>query len=345
MSNPFDSIGTSISNAARSIGSNPVAAFGALGGAAMAGKALGGALSNLSNPANLLSKLRSINLPMGGNPLGRVLLAAATFAGADLNGDWRVRLSVPGGTIFDSSPLLAPIHAAGGLVFPYTPSINISASAKYEQISPVHNNYAFQAYQSSQPDSITITAPYYCEDSIQAAYWLATVHFLRSATKMFTGDSEPAGNPPVILMLNGYGDYVFKNVPVVITSFSVNLDANSDYISATAGQVGPEAASGGGTSLSGIAGTANAIAGLTAGLPGVSNLASKVGKVAGAASAVSNYINNLSMALTSGVSHVPTKSSFTITLQPAYSRESVKTFNLQKFVNGDYMTSSGSGYI
>ena len=46
-----------------------------------------------------------------------------------------------------------------------------------------------------------------------------------------------------------------------------------------------------------------------------------------------------------GASHVPTKSQFTISLQPIYSRESVRTFNLNKFVNGDYMTSSGSGYI
>jgi len=69
------------------------------------------------------------------------------------------------------------------------------------------------------------------ETQYDAAYWLGVVHFLRSVTKMFSGESSPAGNPPPILSLNGYGEYVFKNVPVVVTNFQVSLDAGSDYIS------------------------------------------------------------------------------------------------------------------
>jgi hypothetical protein len=68
------------------------------------------------------------------------------FGGSDANSDWRVRLTVPGGTIFDSSSVFAPLKSAGGLVFPYTPQINIGSSAKYSPIDPIHNNYPFQAY-------------------------------------------------------------------------------------------------------------------------------------------------------------------------------------------------------
>jgi hypothetical protein len=33
------------------------------------------------------------------------------------------------------------------------------------------------------------------------------------------------------VLLNGYGDFVFKNVPVVIQSFNVELQSDVDYVS------------------------------------------------------------------------------------------------------------------
>jgi len=56
------------------------------------------------------------------------------------------------------------------------------------------------------------------------------VHFFRSATKMFYGESSERGAPPPIVKLNGYGDYVLKNVPVVITQMTVDLNNQVDYI-------------------------------------------------------------------------------------------------------------------
>ena len=75
------------------------------------------------------------------------------------------------------------------------------------------------------------------------------------------------GNPPIILKFNAYGDYVFKDIPVIIKSYSVDLPNGVDYIS-------------------------------------------------------------------TGSSHVPIKSNFSVSLQPIYSREKVKTFNLQSFISG-----------
>jgi hypothetical protein len=316
-------IGTIVGRA-QSTGSSAQAAFGQLGTTSNAGMQLSSALSNLANPANLISKIRSINLPKGGDVIGKITGSAAQFGGTDANSDWRVRLNIPGGTIFDSSSVFAPLKAAGGLIFPYTPQINIGSSASYSGVDPIHNNYPFRTYQHSSPDVITITAPMNVEDAVQAQYWIAAMHFLRSVTKMFSGDSSPAGNPPPILSLNGYGEYVFKNVPVVVTNFSVQLDATSDYIS----------------TMSTSTGITGQLGNVISQIPGAQAL--------GAAIGAGSSLLNASLSLgggASGGSHVPTKSSFTIGLQPIYSRESVRTFSLQKFVNGDYMTSSGSGYI
>ena len=321
----FDSISNSIAGASQQAGGS----FGPLGFSQNLGQKIGEALSNLSNPNKLLSQLRSVNLPIGGDATGKIIKSAATFGGADANSDWRVRLTVPGGTIFDSSSVFSPLKEAGGLVFPYTPTINIGASAKYDAISPIHTNYAFQAYQNSQPDQITITAPFLVENSAEAQYWIATVHFLRAVTKMFTGDSTPAGNPPPILALNGYGEYVFKNVPVVVTSFSVSLDAGSDYIST----ISADQSSGLGSVIGGIAGN----------IPGLQAAAQKVQNSLSASAG--SLLSGSSTGGAAASSHVPTKSQFTINLLPTYSRESARTFSLQKFVNGDYMTSSGAGYI
>jgi hypothetical protein len=49
-------------------------------------------------------------------------------------------------------------------------------------------------------------------------------------TKMFFGEGENAGSPPPLIKLNGYGDYVFNNVPVAVTQFSVELPKDVDYI-------------------------------------------------------------------------------------------------------------------
>ena len=67
-----------------------------------------------------------------------------------------------------------------------------------------------------------------------ALYWVAVVNFLRTMTKMFFGKEETSslkGNPPPILHLNGYGDHMFQNVPVIVNTFNVELRSGIDYIS------------------------------------------------------------------------------------------------------------------
>jgi hypothetical protein len=47
---------------------------------------------------------------------------------------------------------------------------------------------------------------------------------------MAYGQSPDTGSPPPVVRLNGYGEFVFPNVPVVIRNFTVDLPADVDYI-------------------------------------------------------------------------------------------------------------------
>lgn len=144
------------------------------------------------------------------------------------NPDWRVKLSLP--SILASDSLLKPLTETQGLVFPYTPTILIQHTANYDSMQPTHSNYPFHNYQNSQIEDIVITGDFFCENAKDAQYWSAMVHYLRAATKMAYGQSENSGTPPPIVHLNGYGDFIFPNVPVIIRNFTVDLPADVDYI-------------------------------------------------------------------------------------------------------------------
>ena len=119
------------------------------------------------------------------------------------------------------------------MIFPFNPTVLLSHSANYSQIQPTHTNYPYNAYENSQVDAITITGEFYQENENDAKYWIACLHFLRTATKMFYGNSNPLGNPPVVCRLNGYGKHILNNMPVVITNFTTDLPVDVDYIQCT----------------------------------------------------------------------------------------------------------------
>lgn len=309
------------------------------------------AISAGYDSGGVMGAIRSVDLPAAGEAVGDIVSAVASFGGDANANDWRVRLSLPNWPAFRKSPVLTPLKDAGGLIFPYTPSITINSSAKYNTIDTVQTNYSFHAYRNSEPGTITITAPMNVEDSTQGLYWIAAVHYLRSITKMFAGLDPKAGNPPPVVKLNGYGNYVFKNVPVVVTNFTTTLDANCDYISvpvvgSAAGEI-----QGLTDSIGGIADAAGGAIGSIGGAFGIdtsavsgaldiaSNIAGGIGQVASLAGSL-----GLGGSVSGGISHVPTKSSFSVTLQPVYSRDSAKKFSLDRFVGGGYLNNS-FGYI
>jgi hypothetical protein len=315
-------------------------AFNAIPNVVNTTKKLSAALDTAFSTGDVGSAIRSLNIPAGAEAVGDIVSAVASFGGDANSNDWRVRLSLANWSSFKTSPVLAPLAQAGGLIFPYTPNITINSSAKYSPIQTTHTNYTFQAYQNSDPGTIEITAPMYVEDANQALYWIAMVHYLRSLTKMFSGSDAKAGNPPPVVFLNGYGSYVFKNVPVVVTKMSIQLDSASDYIGCNVvGSMASEIAS----LTDHLGGLANTVGGAINGLGGIANKASDIiGGVGQVAGALGTF--GLGGTSSGGVTHVPTKSSFTITVQPVYSRDSVRKFSLDRFVTGGYMNNS-VGYI
>lgn len=153
-------------------------------------------------------------------------------------GDWRVRLSLAPGAKYlykgDNAGILAPLAETGGVLFPYTPSINVNYAASYDATDLLHSNYKVYQYKNSSVDSISIACDFTAQDVKEARYILAVIHFFRSVTKMFYGqDQNPQnGTPPPLCYLTGMGAFQFDRHPLAITAFNMSLPTDVDYIRA-----------------------------------------------------------------------------------------------------------------
>jgi hypothetical protein len=196
------------------------------------------ALLETIDSTDLGRALRSANLLPGANPQAN-RFAEGTW-NVEEGYDWRVKLGLPTSGPMKSGEdgLLSPLKATGGMVFPYTPNIYIVNSANYDKISPVHSNYPFPIYQNSSIDSFVIQGEFTAENSSEGEYWIAAVNYLRSITKMAYGNSSEKGTPPPVVKLNGYGDFVFNDVPVIVEQFNVTLGTDVDYIKVDIGANG-----------------------------------------------------------------------------------------------------------
>ena len=153
------------------------------------------------------------------------------------NGDWRVRLSLaPSATyLYNATPpgILEPLKKTAGVIFPYTPKIDINYKANYSSYDLTHSNYKGYFYQNSYTDAVNLSATFTAQDSAEATYLLAVIHFFRSVTKMFYGQDAERGAPPPLVFLTGLGQYQFSAHPCVVSSFTYSLPADVDYIRAT----------------------------------------------------------------------------------------------------------------
>jgi len=230
----------------------------------------------------------------------RIVNSRAKWSGRSDKTDWRVRLQVPEGPLtqffdFANNPLLQPLAASQGIFWPLTPMMQIQHSANYNAMDQIHSNFPHQAYQNSQVDSMNILGEFPVQNSEDAKHWVATVNFLRTATKMFFGKEDGLnglkGNPPPILHLYGYGDHMFHRVPVVLNSFNVELRQGIDYIST---KQNPD-------------GYSTPRTRERMGLP----------------------------ELDKDQTWAPTLSNISVQITPIYSRDSIKNFSMKKFVNGE----------
>jgi hypothetical protein len=165
--------------------------------------------------------------------------AISTQSGANQNTDWRVRLRLAPAADYlynaNQPGILAPLATRGGtdgIIFPYTPKIDTGYRAQYNNVDLVHSNYRGYFYQNSYVDAINITGHFTAQNTTDARYLLAVIHFFRSVTKMFYGNDPQRGSPPPLVFLSGYGTYQFNSHPCVVTSFTYNLPDDVDYIKA-----------------------------------------------------------------------------------------------------------------
>jgi hypothetical protein len=152
--------------------------------------------------------------------------------------DSRIRISPKEGQreeIFgDEESILYMLRETDGVFFPYTPTIDFSHRAEYSSMAPTHANTSYYTYTHTPAVQITIQGQFSAQNLAEAKYTLAAIHFFRTVTKMHFGAQEAeegtAGLPPPVLNLNGYGEYMFDNLSVIIQEFKMDLPNNVDYI-------------------------------------------------------------------------------------------------------------------
>jgi len=154
-------------------------------------------------------------------------------------GDWRVKLRLAGGANYlyrdpelTQDGILWPLNVSDGVVFPYTPQIQTTYGANYNAYDLTHSNYRGYFYQNSYVDEIQIQATFTAQDTSEANYMLAVIHFFKSVTKMFYGQDAQRGMPPPLVFLQGLGEFQFNLHPCVVKTFNYQLPNNVDYIRA-----------------------------------------------------------------------------------------------------------------
>lgn len=179
-----------------------------------------------ANPGNTTTVTFPKNNTWNSTPT-TTTVAQNTYTGPT---DHRVRLR-PKKLDLLNSDVLKPLYHTNGLLFPYTPQISYNQNINYSSMDITHGNQDYQLYKNTGSVEITINGQFTAQNRAEALYMMSAIHFLRSMSKMYFGENDTQrGLPPPVLMLSGYGNMMFNQVPVIMRNFAVNLDQNVDYV-------------------------------------------------------------------------------------------------------------------
>ncbi len=256
------------------------------------------------------------------------------------DGDWRVRLRLaPYATYLYKTPgnntagILQPLKDTDGVIFPYTPRIDIVYSADYSPYDLTHNNYRGYFYKGSKVGEVVLTADFTAQDTSEANYLLAVIHFFKACTKMFYGKDNERGAPPPLVYLTGLGEYQFNEHACVISNFNYSLPPDVDYIRARSTQASSAGVTQGGNGLlwqRSLAPSATASY----------NLDSIWARLTGAnlPKGAVNYPPAPPNLGQNSPTYVPTKIQMSLTLLPVQSRQQVsQQFSLKEYANGNLL--------
>jgi hypothetical protein len=197
-------------------------------------------LNSIAGDLNKDNK-RPASQAINNNPSATHAASAVNSQGASnrrrsgtLGTDWRVKLDLGAkNQSFYNSPLLSPLKATGGVVFPFTPQLAVTHNATYIPTAITHANFQHYTYANSDIGAIQIGGDFTAQNQAEGNYLLAVIHFFRTVTKMYFGSDgapAPAGTPPPVLFLRAHGPMLFDRVPVVVTTFTSTFPGDIDYL-------------------------------------------------------------------------------------------------------------------
>jgi len=246
--------------------------------------------------------------------------------------DWRVRLRLAPNSKYlynaNDPGILAPLSAKSGtdgVIFPYTPAIDTTYRAHYSPYDLTHSNYRGYFYGNSYTDVVNIRAMFTAQDTKEAEYLLAVIHFFRSVTKMFYGQDAQRGSPPPLVYLSGLGEYQFNEHSCLVSAFQYNLPSDVNYIRARSSNIV------GGLNLTTQRGKQSvSTPGNFAGLNRLAAALLPVGGLKKPPSPPTLGLNN--------PTYVPTKIEISLSLLPVQSRQQVSNqFSVEKFASGNLL--------
>jgi hypothetical protein len=189
----------------------------------------------------------------------------------EVRNDHRIRLSAFDGRLNESAKerlygvsrdpkenILAPLWQTDGVLFPYTPTIQVSQDTTWQTADLEHSNFDILSFQKTSSAQITLTGKFTVQNEREGRYLLAVIHFLRTVSKAYfgaqdiesfapvTGDQTAvettdevaektrsdglAGLPPPVLLFSGYGTMMFNDLRVVVKSHSWAYEETADLV-------------------------------------------------------------------------------------------------------------------
>jgi len=205
------------------------------------------AANNISTPIGTVTNTRPPPVNIA-RPTATPTAPAPAIASFQ-NDDRRVRLVVPPQYVtslpYTSGPRknklgVGLLEQNQGILFPYTPVVDVSHVANYESQPVTHSNFKQYFYQNSEVSQIALTAIFTVQNEYEAEILIAIQHLFRALTKMPFGDDQTpfkSGSPPPVCRLFAHGDFQLDNVPVVVASYKMSLPNDVNYFTTSPGSI------------------------------------------------------------------------------------------------------------
>jgi hypothetical protein len=257
-------------------------------------------------------------------------MAADSQGANDNNGDAngrRVRLRpkpAAAGQVYGDNGLLQPLRSTNGVVWPYQPTITYEQPVEYASIDMVHVNQEILAYTKTPALKLTVSGQFSVQNQQEGIYALAAIHFMRTVTKMYFGTGSNLGTPPPVLLFDAYGTYMFNALPVVVTNYSVELNADIDYVPVNLANIQTYTSLQSKTNALGVSKILS-----TPQLQGFNNAKN--------ASAIASQLFNTSLSSSDGYIWLPAVFTLSASLTVQNTATRLRSFNLDEFRKGTLM--------